>query len=108
MQLDNLGLEVGHTRMTVDSTLVLERSFCRTSFKMSPNPAGKQLSIEANYPIKDIYCISIVTGASVLQTANMDVKQVSLDVSNVPAGIYIVKVVFDDGNFELRELSLIH
>jgi hypothetical protein len=109
MQQDNLGIpSLTGWQRTVEDRIYLETSFCRDRIIMSPNPANGALTIRTNYPIKDIYVRSATTGMITAELHDVNKQTAQLDVSKLLPAVYIVKVVYDDGNYENQELSVVH
>lgn len=71
-----------------------------TNFSVSPNPAISEINIQCEEPINTISLFNI-NGQEVLQT-----KQMQIDISHLPNGIYIIRALTKDG--EILQKKLIH
>ena len=71
-----------------------------TNFSVSPNPAISKINIQCEEPINTISLFNI-NGQEVLQT-----KQMQIDISHLPNGIYIIRAITKDG--EILQKKLIH
>lgn len=74
-------------------------SFEATKFKMYPNPASSELTIEANSTIDSI-SITNMLGQEVAQKAAGNSVEI-IDISNLQSGVYFLKVA-SEGNFSTQ------
>ncbi len=72
----------------------------KTDLSVSPNPAISEINIQCEEPINTISLFNI-NGQEVLQT-----KQMQIDISHLPNGIYIIRAITKDG--EILQKKLIH
>lgn len=108
MKRFNLGYYPQHDlKRQVAKRVYLTRAFCRNLVKMFPNPSAHEVQFQANYPISGIF-ITAATGVTILQMSEIGTNNVQVDVSNISQGVYWVKVLYDDGNFEIKKLTITH
>jgi len=88
----------GYVCAPVEVRQVGIQNHCITIF---PNPATNELAITDDYPITNV-SISNLLGQT-LFSKNFNTKKVHLDVSNLPTGIYIVKVNGSDVRKFIKE-----
>ena len=66
------------------------------SINIYPNPASNIIHIDNNFELNTSISLSDITGKEIMTIANPK-NQFDLDVSNLPGGIYFVKVWNEDG-----------
>lgn len=67
------------------------QNFEKNSFKLSPNPATNQITIESSNKIEKI-TIHDVLGKKVKEINNLNVVFLNLEISDLDSGVYFVKV----------------
>lgn len=70
---------------------------------LRPNPARENLTVESGSPLGEVRVYSL-SGAELLVAAGGDDMTVTLDVSGLPAGLYMVKVTGADGAVNTAKL----
>jgi hypothetical protein len=68
-------------------------SFEKSNIKMYPNPAKNNLTIDANSAIEKVSVFNVL-GQEVMNNLSKN-KSITLDVSNLQVGIYVVKTTID-------------
>ena len=66
----------------------------KTVCKIFPNPSRDHITVESKNPVSEIL-LHDVTSKPVLQM-KPDMKRFDLDVSGIPAGVYLLSVTMDD------------
>lgn len=85
------------------NTLGVNQHGSNSSFNITPNPAGDFLSIELEVASPSArYTINDMNGRELLSSAMPEAKA-AVDLSDLPAGIYIVKLMLDE-SVELRKI----
>lgn len=70
-----------------------------------PNPSTEIITVNAAEKISSIEIYN-VSGAMILQQNSLEANSVSIDVSNLTEGIYMVKVGFKDFSFSSQKISI--
>ncbi len=78
-------------------------SFDNGNIRLFPNPASDYIRIANGDRIKNVLVINIV-GKTVLSFQNIDASE-KLDISNLNAGLYLVKLM-DENNRNIKTLRL--
>ena len=90
------------TSATVD---VAER-ILKDEFKIHPNPAKSKITIRNNLIISEYQIINSL-GQSVIHQNNMNVSNLTVDVSSFEAGLYIVKIK-DKSGIKTKKLQILN
>ncbi|MBE2288304.1 MAG: T9SS type A sorting domain-containing protein [Chitinophagaceae bacterium] len=86
----------------------IENHFLQSGISILPNPAGGNLNI--TFAKDGAYMISLVNvmGQCVSTLSNQSENSVSIDVSRLTEGIYLVVVAAEDGNRYTQRISIVH
>ena len=63
-----------------------------------PNPANDNITISSQNNLQSVTIYNVL-GAQVMQTSNLNSKSTDVNISDLPSGVYLVKIE-DDGNSE--------
>lgn len=72
--------------------------------KIYPNPASDWLHFESSESISEIIWFDLQ--GKIIQSDQYDKKEFQTPVYNYPKGMYFLKVVFNNGHYEIRKVSL--
>lgn len=86
-------------------TLSLEEK-AETSLVIFPNPTNSHISIESNGLISYVE-ISDLNGHSLLRYENITGNELNFDMSTLQQGVYLVRIVSENGSSSVRQIQLI-
>ncbi len=77
----------------------------RNQLRISPNPCGQRLWIQTDKPVDNILIFNTL-GSPVIHSTEFAGRTGALfvDLGHIPAGLYLVRVVYADGHHEIRSL----
>lgn len=79
------------------------QTLAQTSFNMFPNPTTNLTTIVANTPLNHLQIFTL-SGQLISTVAGNGSTQSQIDVSHLESGIYIVKVILEDGTSAVQKL----
>jgi hypothetical protein len=85
------------------TTGIIENDVENRIIKLIPNPATKEVFLEINIPQK-IDQIDVFDLNGVVHSIGSDFQKESLDISSLISGIYLIKVIFDNGDTVIKRL----
>ncbi|MGM0647570.1 MAG: choice-of-anchor J domain-containing protein [Bacteroidota bacterium] len=95
---DNAGetttIQVDNVVVTENSTSIKEQS--DDNLSVYPNPASSQINIEHSAAINTI-SISNINGQKIMEAENLKRAQHSMNVENLPRGVYVVNIIDTNG-----------
>jgi hypothetical protein len=74
-----------------------------TSFNLYPNPTTNLTTIVANTPLNNLQIFTL-SGQLISTVTGISSTQTQIDVSHLESGIYIVKVILEDGTHAVQKL----
>jgi hypothetical protein len=80
----------------------IKESISEEALRIYPNPAEDLLYLHSSFQIDEIQMID-VTGRMVFNDSDLD-KEIIIDVSYLSAGIYLLKVIFNDEQLSRKVL----
>ena len=83
-----------------DQALSISEKNKASEFSIYPNPTANLLHIESEIAIKEIQFIDLL-GRSAMQIQN---PASSISISTLNTGLYMVKIIFEDGNIALKKI----
>ncbi len=75
----------------------------QTSFNLYPNPTTNLTTIVANTPLNNLQIFTL-SGQLISTVTGIGSTQSQIDVSHLESGIYIVKVILEDGTHAIQKL----
>ncbi|KAB2859079.1 MAG: T9SS type A sorting domain-containing protein [Flavobacteriales bacterium] len=97
--------EVFYSNVSNCMTVGNEDIKTKESYQIYPNPTSEVLFIELDNPITNLIYILDITGKEVYSTKTIQ-KTTSIDVSSFKIGLYIVKIVSNQGNITSKLISI--
>jgi len=85
----------------------IDRAAEEINFALYPNPAKASVTIEHRNPEIASYTISGLPGQTLISAANIGKGKVTIDVSRLLPGTYLITVVFKDGSKSVKKITIL-
>ena len=86
-------------KVSVEST-----RYAKIKCRVFPNPSKDNLFIESDTEIKS-FSIFIITGTKINEKSDLNDFSVRVDLTKLKPGIYIIRIVFNNGEFAITKVS---
>ncbi len=86
--------------ITITETDNIENLLPKNAIKLFPNPASTQLSLRSDYRLEAVRITNLMGQTMMQQELNQ--PQVDLSISHLPAGVYMIQVETNEGNWTSR------
>ena len=73
--------------------------------KIYPNPANSRIVVQSQYPVSKVEILTL-SGTVALKIAGLHQDKTEVDVSQLPAGLYVVKVYGKDGLTSIGKVAI--
>ncbi|MEL6846568.1 MAG: T9SS type A sorting domain-containing protein, partial [Bacteroidota bacterium] len=93
-------ISTGTLTITITETDNIEDLLPANAIKLFPNPASTQLSLRSSYQLQSVR-ISNLMGQEVMRQ-DLNQPQADLNISTLPAGVYMIQVETREGNWTSR------
>ena len=97
--------EVSYSNVSNCMTLGTDDIIIKDSNQIYPNPASEVLFIEIDNPTTNLIYILDITGKEIYTTKALQ-RTTSIDVSYLKSGLYMVKIVSNQGNITSKLISI--
>jgi hypothetical protein len=100
------GIDCG-TPFVIDTSTSIKNVLTKNSYQISPNPATEELTIKTNSTFPYTIALQNMLGQTIifLQTTN---QTETINLSNIPAGIYSVSITDEQGNRHNQKVLIGH